>query len=318
MPDIFQFYSGSADAAPGKGAGETLESPPETYKELRAIKDWRRILAAAVAVDAPTPELARVLSLTRSAELWNKKERAVRLEEMRAAVQRNAPATPEMAENAAAAAAGGPAPAAPKPKAAAKPRAKKGAAAGAAAPLEAPPLPAGDGGPVGGPAFPVGAVPEGALADEAVLAPPAPPAAPPVGLDEPDRRESSIKFCPVCRYYLYSTVTLDPADTSKQELVRLCRNCGFREKDEKGGLVMEMMIQESASEGYKILLNEFTRRDPRLPHLRKNIKCPDPACPSNHGRAETDIIYIKYDPVNLLYLYICNVDGCGFRWRSRR
>ena len=42
MPDIFQFYAGSADLAPGKGAGE---SSVDTYKELKAIKGWRRILS---------------------------------------------------------------------------------------------------------------------------------------------------------------------------------------------------------------------------------------------------------------------------------
>jgi hypothetical protein len=80
--------------------------------------------------------------------------------------------------------------------------------------------------------------------------------------------------------------------------------------------VMEMMIQERAAESYKILLNEFTRQDPRLPHIRKNIKCPAPSCDSNHGKAEPDVIYIKYDAVNLLYLYICDI--CGHQWRSGR
>ena len=77
-----------------------------------------------------------------------------------------------------------------------------------------------------------------------------------------------------------------------------------------------MTVQERATEGYKILLNEFTRRDPRLPHIKKDVKCPDPACDSNHGKAEPDVIYIKYDAINMLYLYICDI--CGHQWRSRR
>jgi len=80
--------------------------------------------------------------------------------------------------------------------------------------------------------------------------------------------------------------------------------------------VTEMTVQERATEGYKILLNEFTRRDPRLPHIKKDVKCPDPACDSNHGKAEPDVIYIKYDAINMLYLYICDI--CGHQWRSRR
>lgn len=123
--------------------------------------------------------------------------------------------------------------------------------------------------------------------------------------------ESSIHFCPICKYYLYLQ-----ADTPNDPLIRLCRNCGFREKDEKGGLVMEMMVQERSAEGYKILLNEFTRKDPRLPHIHGSIQCPEAGCPSNSSGQESDIIYIKYDHVNLLYIYICDI--CGFQWRSRR
>ena len=102
-------------------------------------------------------------------------------------------------------------------------------------------------------------------------------------------------------------------DGESQELRRICRKCGFKE-DSKGGLVMEMMIQQRSSEGYKVLLNEFTRKDPRLPHIRKNIACPNVACESNHGK-DPDVIYIKYDLVNLMYLYICDI--CGDQWHSR-
>jgi DNA-directed RNA polymerase subunit M/transcription elongation factor TFIIS len=154
----------------------------------------------------------------------------------------------------------------------------------------------------------LGAVPEGALASafRDVSQEPKPDA-----LTSENRQDSGIRFCPVCRYYLYLEVSGED-----QSLHRLCRNCGHREEDTKGGMVMEMMVQERSAEGYKILLNEFTRQDPRLPHIRKNIKCPEPTCDSNHGKKDPDIIYIKYDAVNMLYLYICDI--CGFQWRSAR
>ena len=151
----------------------------------------------------------------------------------------------------------------------------------------------------------IGAVPEGEIAQPLVQP------EPPVTTLMSEKQDSSIRFCPVCRYYLFVEVSGED-----QSLQRLCRNCGHREEDTKGGLVMEMMVQERSAEGYKILLNEFTRQDPRLPHIRKNIKCPEPKCDSNHGKVEPDIIYIKYDPVNMLYLYICDI--CGFQWRSAR
>ena len=74
-----------------------------------------------------------------------------------------------------------------------------------------------------------------------------------------------MKFCPVCRYYLYLNI-------EEQACVRLCRTCGYTEKEDKGTLISETLVKERTSEGYKILLNEFTRQDPTLPYL-KDLKC---------------------------------------------
>jgi DNA-directed RNA polymerase subunit M/transcription elongation factor TFIIS len=151
----------------------------------------------------------------------------------------------------------------------------------------------------------VGVVPEGAVAlaaaaQEELLPPDM----------EAEQGQSNLRFCPVCENYLYTDV-----DAESLDLFRVCRKCGHKEKDTKGGLVMEMMIQQQSAEGYKILLNEFTRKDPRLPHIRKNITCPNVGCDSNKGGKDPDVIYIKYDAVNLLYLYICDI--CGEKWHSR-
>lgn len=114
-----------------------------------------------------------------------------------------------------------------------------------------------------------------------------------------------MKFCS-CGFYFY----LDVKDST---CVRICRNCGTTEAETNGVLVSETVVKERTSEAYK-LVNEFTRQDPTLPHL-KTMKCPRGDCNSNTGTAEKDVIYIKYDPANLKFLYICNV--CGEQWRSR-
>ena len=116
-----------------------------------------------------------------------------------------------------------------------------------------------------------------------------------------------MKFCPKCENYLY-------LDTKTETLLRICRSCGYSEADTQGGLAMETIVQERSSEGYKILLNEFTRQDPTLPHV-KTLPCPKADCNSNTGSVPRDVIIIKYDPVNLKFVYICNV--CGTQWRSR-
>jgi DNA-directed RNA polymerase subunit M/transcription elongation factor TFIIS len=113
-------------------------------------------------------------------------------------------------------------------------------------------------------------------------------------------------FCPICRFYLY----LNQKDDILQ---RICRNCGHQEED-KGGLVLEIDLKEKTSEGYKILMNEFTQMDPTLPHVN-TIKCPKPMCDSNAGSKEKDVIYLKYDAINMKFLYICNV--CNTQWRSK-
>ena len=273
--DVFRFFSSSADVAPGKGTGETLVSPPETYAELRAIKGWRRILAESYS--EAKEEALRILPLTQNAELWYGRAggtRATALESLRSKVP---PVEMEKVP---------------------KKKVKKGGADAPAA--DAAPAP-----PANSQA--ITNIPEGAIASpslNAVL----PSTSEVSDAEAAPEKISAIRFCPVCNYYLYLQVGED------QALSRLCRNCGFHEQD-NGGMVMEMMIQERSAEGYKILLNEFTRKDPRLPHL-KNIKCAEPACDSNHGAAEPDIIYIKYDAINMLYLYICDV--CGFMWKSGR
>lgn len=115
-------------------------------------------------------------------------------------------------------------------------------------------------------------------------------------------------FCPTCRYYLY-------LQEEKDELRRICRNCGYQATDEKGGLIVEIDLKEKTSEGYKILMNEFTKQDPTLPHV-STIKCPNAECESNVAGKERDVIYMKYDAVNLKFIYICNV--CDTQWRSRQ
>jgi DNA-directed RNA polymerase subunit M/transcription elongation factor TFIIS len=113
-------------------------------------------------------------------------------------------------------------------------------------------------------------------------------------------------FCKVCRYYMY--LNQDGAT-----LHRVCRNCGHQE-EEKGGLILEIDLKEKTSEGYKILMNEFTKQDPTLPHVN-TIKCPNDECASNVSDRERDVIYLKYDAVNMKFLYICNV--CDTQWRSK-
>ena len=101
--------------------------------------------------------------------------------------------------------------------------------------------------------------------------------------------------------------------TEDTDLARYCRACGYSQK-ETPGLVMETAIAEQASESYLTEINEFTKSDPRLPHV-KNLKCPKMDCPSRTGQAESDVIYKRTDAANMKYIYICTV--CDTKWKSR-
>jgi hypothetical protein len=129
-------------------------------------------------------------------------------------------------------------------------------------------------------------------------------------VQEVDSKKSAIRFCTVCDNYLYLQV-----EGEKQVLQRICRNCGFRDTEDQGGLVSEMHIEQRAAEGYT-LINEFTLKDKRLPHLYNTMKCINDKCPSARPGKESDIVYIKYDIENLRYIYMCYI--CQATWRSRR
>lgn len=124
-----------------------------------------------------------------------------------------------------------------------------------------------------------------------------------------------MKFCPTCKYYLYLK-PISPEDDTKtgSDLCRLCGNCGYLERETTGGLISETMVQQKSSEAFKIMINEFTKQDNTLPHI-KTIPCPKESCPTNEGSADRDVIYMTYDAAGKKNLYICNV--CGEQWKSR-
>lgn len=316
MSDKFQFYSNSADVPPGKGTGEELVSNPSVYSELRKIKNWRRTL-----LESSSPDFNTVLKFTGNAELWQgiPRKPSIRREDLET-LRKSLIDTPPFAQRVEeevktpsqvsqsdtdknkvskdtqqriiqpASEMSQPT---PKEK---KPRTKKTSVA---------PLPPTQ-------EDSVSNIPEGSIATTSFLPPP------PLSDDEKDTSNSTIRFCPVCKYYLYLQMAEDfqSGNQDSSILTRLCRNCGYREEDKKGGLVSEILVKERSAEGYKILLNEFTTRDYRLPHIRGSLKCPSAICDSNTKGVESDIIYLKDDQVNLTYLYICT--HCNTQWRSRR
>ena len=72
------------------------------------------------------------------------------------------------------------------------------------------------------------------------------------------------------------------------------------------------------SQKYNHLINKYTKLDPTLPSIE--MKCPNVSCKTNQGDDSNDpnkltnIIYMRYDDINLKYVYICY--NCNTNWIS--
>ncbi len=124
-----------------------------------------------------------------------------------------------------------------------------------------------------------------------------------------------MRFCPKCRYYLFLSASEGTTDVSM-----LCRNCGFSEKldpkTKEDALILETNFRSGSSAtgaSSGITVNEYTKMDPTLPHVN-TIRCPNGGCPSNREGEERDVIYIKTDPANLKFQYVCT--KCPAQWTN--
>tara|TARA_Y100000591_G_C21180625_1_gene381840 strand:+ start:38 stop:391 length:354 start_codon:yes stop_codon:yes gene_type:complete len=104
-------------------------------------------------------------------------------------------------------------------------------------------------------------------------------------------------------------------------LIYYCRKCGFEDssisKDANSLCVSKTHIGGSAKL-YSQVINKYTKLDPTLPRV-DNIKCPNAECPTNKSESKgelepREIIYLRYDDVNLKYVYLCC--SCDHIWKT--
>jgi DNA-directed RNA polymerase subunit M/transcription elongation factor TFIIS len=123
-----------------------------------------------------------------------------------------------------------------------------------------------------------------------------------------------LRFCPKCKYLL-SLKADAPVSLN-------CPNCGFTERFEpktaEEALILETQFRSGSSAGGAasgISINAYTLMDPTLPHVT-TIPCPNATCASAADATRRDVIYIKTDPRNMKFQYVCAVAGCGATWTS--
>jgi DNA-directed RNA polymerase subunit M/transcription elongation factor TFIIS len=111
------------------------------------------------------------------------------------------------------------------------------------------------------------------------------------------------KFCDSCNFWLFIR---EGQGDSSSPMEYYCRNCGNVKKIEN----MDNIVISSITFGKKKktvditkYVNAYTKYDPTLPRAPKEIHCPQ--CNSNEN-----IVMVRYDEINLKYLFICPSDQC--------
>ena len=124
------------------------------------------------------------------------------------------------------------------------------------------------------------------------------------------------EFCPVCENMLYMSV-VDVASSSERELRYRCKKCGHSAPataEQKRAAIFETSYDDDQAT-FQQYMTPMIREDPTLPH-RDDIVCvKGDACTRKPDEAR-DVMYIKYDHVNLKFLYHCV--HCGAFWKSRK
>jgi|TARA_B100001142_G_C13833299_1_gene461329 DNA-directed RNA polymerase subunit M/transcription elongation factor TFIIS len=99
-------------------------------------------------------------------------------------------------------------------------------------------------------------------------------------------------------------------------LVYYCRQCNYEDKDlvvDKSLICVSKSYINKKQENYKDIVNEYTKLDPTLPEV-KNIKCPNAECVSNKDGEDTKIVTIRYDDLDMKYMYLCCL--CDNVWKN--
>ena len=113
-----------------------------------------------------------------------------------------------------------------------------------------------------------------------------------------------MNFCYKCDNMYYMKIGDD------DKLKYYCRNCG-NEKEHLELTNLRVSLYEKVSTT-QTNVNAYLKYDPTLPHSH-TIKCPNSDCESNTSDKESDVIYYRYDDVQMKYMYICAV--CDYNWK---
>ena len=117
-------------------------------------------------------------------------------------------------------------------------------------------------------------------------------------------------FCSKCQNMYY--ISIDSKNANN--LIYYCRNCGNIDEELTVDSVSVSKVQLKKSEQeFSHIINKYTKLDPTLPRVNK-ILCPNGDCRTNNAEEPREIIYIRYDDVNMKYVYLCST--CDTVWKT--
>ena len=115
-------------------------------------------------------------------------------------------------------------------------------------------------------------------------------------------------FCSECKNMYYVRIAAEDSNT----LIYYCRNCGHEDTTLN---VNDLTITSSnikKNDDQVTFINKYTKLDPTLPRI-KNILCPNKECETNTKGKSREIIYIRYDDINMKYIYLCATCNCVWK-----
>jgi len=117
-------------------------------------------------------------------------------------------------------------------------------------------------------------------------------------------------FCSECQNMYY--IRIDSENVNK--LIYYCRNCGNEDKLLNVDNVSVSSTQvKKIEKSFNHIVNKYTKLDPTLPRISK-VLCPNAECDTNKKDAKREIIYIRYDDINMNYIYMCST--CDTTWKT--
>ncbi len=115
-------------------------------------------------------------------------------------------------------------------------------------------------------------------------------------------------FCSNCQNMYYIKISTEDL----YKLTYYCRNCGQEDTlfTNENICISKINIKKD-DQTFTNIINKYTKFDPTLPRIN-TILCPNKDCITNTEHKEKEIIYIRYDDINIKYIYLCS--DCDTSW----